>query len=105
MGAFFCCPLCLIFRLLRSGVTVPSAVSQLVSHIKQFVLLSDDASASQQRSPKIQGRALFEGLKGLEDSKVRELLEFGESVPRETPVDTCCELLVRRCSLSVVMFF
>jgi hypothetical protein len=82
--------------LLRSGVTVPSAVSQLVSHIKQFVLLSDDASASQQRSPKIQGRALFEGLKGLEDTKVRELLEFGESVPRETPVDTCCELLVRR---------
>ena len=70
-----------------SGVTVPSAVSQLVSHIKQFVLHCDEA-------PDGKKPVLFAGLTGKEDARLRGLLEFGDGVPPGTPVDASCELLL-----------
>ncbi len=71
-----------------SGVTVPSAVSQLVSHIKQFVLHSDEGSGAAGK------KTLFQCLTGIEDTRLRGLLEFGDSVPQGTPVEASCELLL-----------
>jgi hypothetical protein len=73
-----------------SGVTVPSAVSQLVSHIKQFVLHSDDAGAMAGGKKGV----LFANLPAQEDARLRGLLEFGDSVPAGTPVESSCQLLL-----------
>ncbi len=64
-----------------SGVTLPPAVSHMVTAIKQHIQTAD-------------ATILFVNLPADEDLGLRGLLEFGDSVPPATPIDKVCKALL-----------